>query len=340
MPLDRGCVRSAGEGGPPRRRPGGRKGRRIAARRGRARGRRASGRPALYRSAGGARRAGAARAGRPARGAARRSAPAPRAEGCGRSRGKGCGASIGWPGGTDDSHRRSTGRGSRTGRKDRPDLRERLRRRFEIGAHPLALRGRPDGRGSRPDRFRDPAGEAVAGYLLEPDGRGRRRRSSISTPTAGATTSGRREVLDGREALHGPLGPVLARGGVPGAGDRHAVLRRAGGGRGGRGGEGGALVRAARSPGRCWASSPRRSTGWRAIRGPTRRGSASSGCRWGRRSATGWAAVEPRLAAVAQLCCFADFGPLIASGAHDRHGHLPDGAGAARRWPRTARSPG
>jgi hypothetical protein len=33
------------------------------------------------------------------------------------------------------------------------------------------------------------------------------------------------------------------------------------------------------------------------------------------------AAVDPRVAVVAQLCCFADFGPLVASGAHDRHGH-------------------
>ena len=33
------------------------------------------------------------------------------------------------------------------------------------------------------------------------------------------------------------------------------------------------------------------------------------------------AAVEPRVAAVAHLCCLADFGPLIESGAHDRHGH-------------------
>ena len=33
------------------------------------------------------------------------------------------------------------------------------------------------------------------------------------------------------------------------------------------------------------------------------------------------AAVEPRVAAVAHLCCFADFAPLIASGAHDLHGH-------------------
>ena len=31
-------------------------------------------------------------------------------------------------------------------------------------------------------------------------------------------------------------------------------------------------------------------------------------------------AVEPRVAAVAHLCCFADFGPLVASGAHDLHG--------------------
>jgi acetyl esterase/lipase len=33
------------------------------------------------------------------------------------------------------------------------------------------------------------------------------------------------------------------------------------------------------------------------------------------------AAVEPRVAAVAHLCCFADFAPMIASGAHDLHGH-------------------
>ena len=33
------------------------------------------------------------------------------------------------------------------------------------------------------------------------------------------------------------------------------------------------------------------------------------------------AAVEPRVAAVAHLCCFADFAPMVASGAHDRHGH-------------------
>jgi hypothetical protein len=32
-------------------------------------------------------------------------------------------------------------------------------------------------------------------------------------------------------------------------------------------------------------------------------------------------AVDPRLKAVAHLCCFADFAPLVASGAHDRHGH-------------------
>ena len=31
-------------------------------------------------------------------------------------------------------------------------------------------------------------------------------------------------------------------------------------------------------------------------------------------------AVEPRVAAVAHLCCFADFGPLLESGAHDLHG--------------------
>jgi dienelactone hydrolase len=32
------------------------------------------------------------------------------------------------------------------------------------------------------------------------------------------------------------------------------------------------------------------------------------------------AAVEPRIAAVAHLCCFADFASMVATGAHDRHG--------------------
>ena len=31
------------------------------------------------------------------------------------------------------------------------------------------------------------------------------------------------------------------------------------------------------------------------------------------------AAIEPRLAAVAHLCCFADFSELIRTGAHDQH---------------------
>jgi hypothetical protein len=32
------------------------------------------------------------------------------------------------------------------------------------------------------------------------------------------------------------------------------------------------------------------------------------------------AAIEPRIAAVAHLCCYADFAGLIETGAHDRHG--------------------
>lgn len=32
------------------------------------------------------------------------------------------------------------------------------------------------------------------------------------------------------------------------------------------------------------------------------------------------AAIEPRLAAIAHLCCFADFATLVETGAHDRHG--------------------
>ena len=33
------------------------------------------------------------------------------------------------------------------------------------------------------------------------------------------------------------------------------------------------------------------------------------------------AALDPRVAVVAQLCCYADFATLVETGAHDRHGH-------------------
>ncbi|WP_425987165.1 alpha/beta hydrolase family protein [Ensifer sp. R-19] len=33
------------------------------------------------------------------------------------------------------------------------------------------------------------------------------------------------------------------------------------------------------------------------------------------------AALDPRIAAIAHLCCYADFATLVATGAHDLHGH-------------------
>ena len=165
-----------------------------------------------------------------------------------------------------------------------------LARRFEIGAHPLDLPRRGAGRGRR------------CGGWASPRPRARRWRGFCSSRRAagpapailyihahgGRYDIGAREVLDGRRGAGRADGAGAGAGGVPGAGARHALLRRAGGDAGGGGGEGGAVVRAV--AGRADAGGAR--LGARLAGGGSgdrsRRGSGSSGSRWGRRSATGW----------------------------------------------------
>ena len=198
-----------------------------------------------------------------------------------------------------------------------PDLRERLRERFEIGKHPLAFAGL--GAANRIG-FTTGKGEAVAGYLLEPERAGPAPAILYIHAHGGRYDIGAAEVVEGREALQGALGPVLARAGfrvlaidMPCFGGRAGVSE-------------GAAAKAAQ-----W---------WGGSLAGQMLGELDSALHWlaadPRTDATRvgvfglsmgatlgyWlAAVEPRVAAVAHLCCFADFGPLIVSGAHDMHGH-------------------
>ena len=164
-----------------------------------------------------------------------------------------------------------------------------LARRFEIGAHPLAFRGAgPAEGGVRRIGFATAGGRGGGGVPARAGGRrGRRRRSSTSTRTAGATTSGRGRCWTGARRWPGRSGRSW-RG--PGSGCWRSTCPASAGGRGRRrgrrrrrrSGAGGSL--AGQMLGELASALDWLAGGSRA---PIRRGSGSSGSRWGRRSATG-----------------------------------------------------
>jgi dienelactone hydrolase len=203
----------------------------------------------------------------------------------------------------------------------RVTLRARLRRRFEIGAHPLALveRGMPGAGGVARLRFATRSGEAVAGLLIEPEG-GRRRPAVLYVHAHGNDYGlGAAEAVEGRQALEGPLGPVLAAAGfrvlaidLPCFGGRAGTAESAAAKT--------ALWRGGSLAGQMLGELAS-AFDWLAREpGTDRRRVAVFGLSMGATLGYWLGAVEPRVAAVAQLCCFADFDALIASGAHDLHG--------------------
>jgi dienelactone hydrolase len=127
------------------------------------------------------------------------------------------------------------------------------------------------------------------------------------------------ELLLGRPALQGPLGPVLARAGfVTLAIDLPCFGARAGVGES-------AAAKAALWHGRSLAGQMlgelHAALTWLAARAdvdPARIG--VFGISMGATLGYWLAAVDERLSAVAHLCCFADFEALIETGAHDLHG--------------------
>ena len=197
-----------------------------------------------------------------------------------------------------------------------------LRGRFEIGAHPLGFRGAGPaaGDGVRRIAFATAAGEAVGGFLLEPEGAGPAPAILYIHAHGGRYDIGAREVLDGREALCRPMGPELAR-----AGFRVLALDMpCFGGRAGTGES--AAAKAALWYGRSLAGQMlgelASALDWLARDPGTDPGRIGVfGLSMGATLGYWLGAVEPRVAAVAHLCCFADFAALVASGAHDRHGH-------------------
>lgn len=196
-----------------------------------------------------------------------------------------------------------------------------LARRFEIGAHPLTFVGaEAAGRGVRRVAFATARGEAVEGFLLEPEVAAGPAPAILYIHAHGDRYDiGAREVLDGREALAGPMGPELARAGfrvlaldMPcfggRAGTRELAATKA------------AIWRGGSLAGQMLGELSS-ALGWLAGDAgtdPARVG--VFGLSMGATLGYWLGAVEPRVAAVAHLCCFADFGPLVESGAHDLHG--------------------
>lgn len=190
---------------------------------------------------------------------------------------------------------------------------------FEIDRHPLEFRGADATGTTRRIRFETRGGEPVEGWLLEPVAASPAPAILYIHAHGGDYGLGADEVVEGRAALQSPLGPVLAaagfrvlaidmpcfggRSGVTESSAAKAALWRGGSLAGQMLGE---LVSAldwlAADPGT----------------DPARIG--VFGLSMGATLGYWLAAVEPRVAAVAHLCCFADFGAMIESGAHDGHG--------------------
>ncbi len=201
--------------------------------------------------------------------------------------------------------------------------REALSRAFEIGRHPLTVvDGVPapqDGYVVESLRFATAEGTAVRGILTRPDGDGRYPAILYIHAHGGRYDIGARELLDGRPALQPPLGPVLARHGfvalaidLPTFGERANERESA---------RAKALLWHGRSLAGQMLGELHSVVGYLADRPDV--AADRIGCFGISMGATFgyWlAAVDPRLAAVAQLCCLADFDTLIAVGAHDLHG--------------------
>ena len=166
-----------------------------------------------------------------------------------------------------------------------------------------------------------PSGVAVRGIMTYP--------AELSSPApaivyihahGGDYALGAAELTNGRPQLLGPLGPVFAREGyVTLAIDLRCFGIRA------HEAEGATAKRLAwygRNLLGDMVGDLAAALGWLAARpqiDPDR--IAAFGMSMGATLAYFLAAVDPRVAAVAHLCCLADLATLVESGVHDRHGH-------------------
>ena len=206
---------------------------------------------------------------------------------------------------------------------------EELKRLFEQGRHSLAPLEGPRSA---------PGADAAEGVTVETwtfaNAGGERVRGVVTRPTAVSGPGpavlyihahgnrydiGAEELIAGRPALQSPLGPVLARMGLvsfcidlPAFGTRQEPGESA-------------RAKAALWRGRSLAGQMlgelTSALDWLAARDDVDAGRIGAfGISMGATLGYWLAAIEPRLAAVAHLCCFADFDRLIETGAHDLHG--------------------
>jgi len=200
---------------------------------------------------------------------------------------------------------------------------DRLRDAFEVGRHPLVLRSRRTERRERfvleELEFATARGERVRGYLTRPP-HDRPVPAILCIHAHGFEYGiGAGELLDGRPALQSPPGPAFAALGFAALTiDMPAFGVRAEPGESAR-------TKAALWRGRSLAGQmvgeQASAFAWLARREDIVAGRIGVyGLSMGATLGYWLAAVEPRTAAVAHLCCYADFAGLIETGAHDLHG--------------------
>ena len=200
---------------------------------------------------------------------------------------------------------------------------DRLRAAFELGKHPLGLASRrvSDADGYTIERlgFVTAAGEAVRGVLTRPVSADRSPALLYIHAHGARYDIGADELLNGRPALLGPLGPEFARRGfvtltieMPSFGTRAEPNESA---------RTKACLWRGRSLAGQMVAEQRSAFDWLAARDDVIADRVGVfGLSMGATLGYWLAAVEPRVACVAHLCCYADFETLIETGAHDLHG--------------------
>ncbi|MFH2016031.1 MAG: dienelactone hydrolase family protein [Pseudomonadota bacterium] len=206
---------------------------------------------------------------------------------------------------------------------DSMSQRDQLRTAFEIGKHSLTLVFRQvveeDGYAVERLQFVTAEGEAVRGVLTRPIAPGRRPALLYIHAHGARYEIGVDELLDGRPALLGPLGPEFARLGfvtlmieMPAFGTRAEPNESA---------RTKACLWRGRSLAGQMVAEQQAAFQWLAARDDVVSERVGVfGLSMGATLGYWLAAVEPRVACVAHLCCYADFETLIETGAHDLHG--------------------
>lgn len=203
-------------------------------------------------------------------------------------------------------------------------MRYRLVELFEFGQHSLSLVNEEETEATSDVSltrltFSGTDGEAVGGYFVRPRGAGPFPAILYIHAHGSRYDIGAREVLDGRSALAGPLGIAFARRGIaslaiemPTFGDRQDPDESS---------RAKALLWRGRSLAGQMVGEQAAAFAWLANRADIDPSCIGVfGLSMGATLGYWLAAVEPRIACVAHLCCYADFGWLIKAGAHDFHG--------------------